>query len=104
MKWTRGWRGPLVLAILFTVGWPAGLFFWVWVSGDYATFAANVLFLGAITILLGVVIARSALDRRRRELLDRTRSGLCLACGYDLRESKSRCPECGTPVKKNAAA
>jgi hypothetical protein len=35
---------------------------------------------------------------RRRRLRRRCASGLCRRCGYDLRGSAERCPECGAPA------
>src|SRR5688572_9028143 len=41
------------------------------------------------------VLQRQRLERVRRK---RSRMGRC-ACGYDLRHSRSNCPECGCPIR-----
>lgn len=56
-------------------------------------FAADVTFYGLLTY--GAVSAWRAMKRRRRQ-----RRGLCAECGYDLRASPNRCPECGTMVTR----
>ena len=38
--------------------------------------------------------------RRQKTLASRRQSGFCPTCGYDLRTSPGRCPECGTVAVK----
>jgi hypothetical protein len=45
----------------------------------------------SILLAIGPVLRLRATIRRRR----RQRVGLCPACGYDLRATPDRCPECG---------
>ena len=44
-----------------------------------------------------IAIAIVVYDRHQTKR-DRREAGCCVACGYDLRATPDRCPECGAPV------
>ena len=49
----------------------------------------------ALTLVLPAIWIRQFLKHRKA-----SRSGRCSECGYDLRATPDRCPECGTPVAR----
>jgi len=52
----------------------------------------------ATAFLLVWLVGRLFVAKRQ---LSRLREGQCLVCGYDLRGSEKRCPECGTQFDKS---
>lgn len=51
--------------------------------------------------LFALLIVRASRTYLREDRLAR---GLCASCGYDMRQSPARCPECGEPVSNRPAA
>lgn len=51
-----------------------------------------------VLVCLASVVILLVLPTFVRWVFARRKRGGCKACGYDLRASPTRCPECGTPV------
>lgn len=56
------------------------------------------LLVAAAAVLPLAWVGSAAVKRRRRNV--RVKRGLCLGCGYDLRASGERCPECGVAASR----
>ena len=65
------------------------------VSGHFTAVAVPHAFLVALALLPTAVSLRRAVRRWRWR-----RQGRCTSCGYDLRSSPSRCPECGADADR----
>ena len=64
--------------------------------GRFQPWWAGVIFWSAYLLVFAfVTIGWVRIEARRSLLRERARLGLCPRCGYDLRGSPERCPECG---------
>ena len=95
-----GWRMALAGTAAFGAsGAIAGAA--IMISFDIFTGALGPLaFFGASVIphVLGGALLAVALEYPSHKRTKRKKLGLCLKCGYDLRGSIERCPECGEPI------
>lgn len=86
------WPNPLkefhLLGIDFGGVWGQGSLLW--------NLSIPFWMLATLTLILPTI--RANIWRRHRRGIRRQRRGLCPKCGYDLRTSPDRCPECGAPA------
>lgn len=68
-------------------------------AGSSTQYGNYILTLGVpywVLLLLSIIPVLLLRPGRRCEQRHRKTAGLCLSCGYDLRASMERCPECGS--------
>jgi hypothetical protein len=109
-EWSRQRRPPQDFGTdWFDLSSPLGQLGFGWFSNDDVSRGGEAIRQRAITFplwlpaVVSTVLPAISLYRRVRRPVA---TGLCPACGYDLRATPGRCPECGTaiPVNRGAAA
>ncbi len=71
---------------------------WAWGAGSYQQNKSEDYSITFPLLLPAIIFGYLPLKRWQKYRLRRYRikKGLCLKCGYDLRNTEDRCPECGT--------
>jgi hypothetical protein len=85
---------PTALALLLAFIW-LNVMVMAWVIHQMRHEISLPLGFGAAALFCTVVTVPTVRIWRTERLKRRARNGLCLRCGYDLRESREICPECG---------
>jgi hypothetical protein len=55
----------------------------------------------ALVLVLGALVVTTTIVRAPHSRQKREDAGLCPQCGYDLRATEDRCPECNTPIPQS---
>jgi Na+/melibiose symporter-like transporter len=82
--------GVLVIGVVFV---PTSHFHSQWQAWGYPTTLAVLCAIFGVSVI-GIIFRLWTRDRDGHRHSER----LCSACGYDLRASKDRCPECGLAI------
>ena len=69
-------------------------------GNDYAWwFRVRLYLVAAVSAILPAIFVMNWFRKRRT-----SKRGFCANCGYDLRATPERCPECGAPAEKQPSS